>query len=255
MSAHTLGSTTYVMPAPAGGVGLKFVKGTFTGSASYDALGSTLNMSTLFGNTVRGLIAWDETNTYRYAWVQGTSGAATDMKIAVASAGGEIVTTATAKVHTDGMFDASATTDNAVIWQQPANSTLLGATVTLDEKFAATSLSDMDVTIGDGSDNDGIFVATMNMFSDAVATVYKGLGAYFNTGGIHRTAATNWTCYSTAVGADLDTTTAGGITLTTYHVLDEASGSYVGSGQSSDLAATTDLSGTTTHFIAWGTDA
>jgi hypothetical protein len=243
------------MPAPAGGVGLKFLKGTFTGSASYDAAGSVLDLSSIFGSTVRGLVAWDPTNTYRYAFVEGTSGAATDIEVAVASAGGEVVTTATAKIHTDTMFDASATTDNAVIWQQPANSTLLGCKVRLDVAFVAASLTDLDVEIGDSGDENGLLTATMNLVSDTPLDEYVGLGAYFETGGIHRTGATDWYLYATATGADLDTTSAGGLTLTTYHVLDEGAGTYIGAGQSSDLVAATDLSGTTVHFVAWGTDA
>jgi len=52
MSAHTSATLVKKIPPPAGGDGLVCVIFTFTGSASYDSGGSTLDLSGLFGNLV-----------------------------------------------------------------------------------------------------------------------------------------------------------------------------------------------------------
>ena len=73
----------------------------------------------------------------------------------------------------------------------------------------AAGLTDLDVTIGDAGDNDGILLEAMNLTSDAVGLDYSLKGAYWSatTAGAYYTAgAKAWLAYSTAVGANLNTT-------------------------------------------------
>lgn len=135
-----------------------------------------------------------------------------------------VQTVAVTKAYSSDLFNAAGLTDNAVIWQQPAYSLLLNVTAVLDTQFAATGLTDLDVTVGDGGDNDGVLVQTMNLKTDAVATQYKARGAYWNGGAvgteIYKTTATDWYGYATAVGANLSTLSAGSITFYfTYRLL------------------------------------
>ncbi len=119
---------------------------------------------------------------------------------------------------THGALNAADVTDNAVCWQQPAGSTLLGVRVALTEQFVAPSLTDLDFTLGEsGGDEDGLLVQTMNCVSDAVATQYKTRGALWSAvdmGDYYTQAAKDWYIFVTATGANLNTLTAG--TLTAY---------------------------------------
>lgn len=119
---------------------------------------------------------------------------------------------------THAAMGATDVTDNALCWQQPAGSTLLGVRVALTEQFVAASLTDLDFTLGEnGGDADGLLAGTMNCVSDAVATQYKTRGALWNAadmGGYYADAAKDWYIFVTATGANLNTLSAG--TLTAY---------------------------------------
>ena len=125
------------------------------------------------------------------------------------------------KDHASDLFDAvGVTTDSANIWLQPANTILLACKTRLDAQFAAAGLSDLDVTVGDGGNNTGILnPVAMNGWSDAVGTEYKDRGLYWNTvGGLYKATATQWIAYSSSVGANLDTTSAGQISFYFFYI-------------------------------------
>lgn len=114
------------------------------------------------------------------------------------------------KHHDANLFDAAALTDSATIWAQPANSIVLGCKMVLQERFAATGMTDLDVTVGQAGDNDGLAApAAMNGTTDAVDSEYSGPGAYINTATCVSIAGQDWVGYATAVGANLSTLTAG----------------------------------------------
>jgi len=118
------------------------------------------------------------------------------------------------KLHGSDLFDAAGLTDSANIWLQPADSVLDRVWIFLDAQFVAAGLTDLDITIGDGGDDDGILVEAMNLTSDAVGSVYKDRGTYWNAvSGLYKSSATQWIAYATAVGANLNTTSAGQITF------------------------------------------
>lgn len=116
---------------------------------------------------------------------------------------------------TSTLLDATATTDSKTIWTQPANSILLSAKMVLTEQFAATSLTDMDITLGTAGDNDGIIEGAMNLTSDAANTAYSTRGTLWDeaaaVGFLYKDSATAWIAYATATGANLNTLTAGTI--------------------------------------------
>jgi len=118
------------------------------------------------------------------------------------------------KAHDSDLFDAGATTDNAVIWTQPANSKLIAAMMRLETQFAGTGpWSDLRVTLGNTGDNNGLLVTTGNMVTDSVDTEYEDVGAYYDTftEGVHgkTTAAQDWTGYATSTGGNLSVSSAG----------------------------------------------
>ena len=116
-------------------------------------------------------------------------------------------------------LNAAATTDSGNLYIQPANSILLGAYYRLDEQFAATGLTDLDVEVGLSGDNNGLLAATGNLKSDAVGTYYRTIGAYGVP--LYEAAATTWVLYVTATGANLSTLTAG--TISFYFITLETS--------------------------------
>ena len=120
----------------------------------------------------------------------------------------------------DALFDIAGLADSDTIWTQPAGSTLLGIKMELVEQFAAAGLADMDVTVGDAGNNIGLLnPGAHNLFSDAVGSQYKVRGQYWDSplGGAvepsfgYTHAAKAWLAYSTAVGANMNTLTAGQI--------------------------------------------
>lgn len=119
------------------------------------------------------------------------------------------------KAHDSDLFNAAGLTDSVAVFTQPANSILVAAYIMLDTQFAAVGMTDLDVTIGDAGNNAGILNATGNMTSDAANTKYTTKGAYFDAtaGTLLKESATAWTAYATAVGANLDTTSAGQISI------------------------------------------
>jgi hypothetical protein len=143
--------------------------------------------------------------------------------------------------HDDTLFDASATTDSAVLAVQPANTTLVGIEIGIVSKFVAASMTALTVEVGDGSDVDGYFDGTIDLVDDDVGDVDTTKGVLFNVGGIHKTSATNLTATVTATGADLDTTTAGEMSYTIFYYPDTADGCIGGPGVS-EVPNTADLS-------------
>ena len=252
MTAHTLG-TCYETPATAGGDGLKEVDGSITGSASYDTGGSVIDLSTVFAGAVSHVKAWDSTGRYVYYFAPAASGAPATGKLKVCGVSEYEVTFD----KTSAMFNAAATSDSGTCWAQPVNTVALGYKVVLDEKFAATSLSAVDFEIGLAGDQNGFGeIGTANLFSDAVDTVYDGLGAYFeDTTGLFKLAGETWVMYTSATGADFDTLTAGEITCTFYYLELCNSSDYIGGSANAEVTNTNDLSGQTIYFEAYGTDA
>jgi len=83
MGAFTSVTLVKSVPAPAGGDGLKMCMGTCVGPASYDAGGSVLGLSSIFGGKVYFVKANIDNADYRIQWVPGTSYATTDDKLFV----------------------------------------------------------------------------------------------------------------------------------------------------------------------------
>ena len=130
-------------------------------------------------------------------------------------------------VHTSTLFDAVANTDSVTICTIPANSIIWSISMELETQFAAVGMTDLDVTIGDGTDADGFVVKAMNLTSDAAGTNYATRGALWNTkqqGGFYYVANAE-TIVATATGDgddDLSTTSAGQVRFTVaYMCLDE----------------------------------
>jgi hypothetical protein len=128
-----------------------------------------------------------------------------------------VQTVAITKAFGSDLFNAAATTDNAILFTQPAQSLLLNVTMVNDLLFVAPSMTDLDITVGDGSNAAGIFTDTMNLTSDALNSKYKNRGAYWNGGAVgteyYTTTAKDWSGYATATGANLSTLTAGQVTF------------------------------------------
>lgn len=126
---------------------------------------------------------------------------------------GTIKTAKVTMAHGGTLFDAVGLTDSVIIWQQPANSVLIAAKMRLETQFAATSMTDLDVTVGLAGDPDGLVETTTNLTSDGADTEYHTRGAYWDEtaamGFYFSDAAVDWVAYATAVGANLDTTSAG----------------------------------------------
>ena len=128
-----------------------------------------------------------------------------------------VQTVAVTKAFDADLFDAASTTDSVVLWQQPAQSLLLNVTMVNELLFVAPSMTDLDITVGDGSNASGIFTDTMNLTSDAINTKYKNRGVYWNGGAVgteyYTATAKDWSGYSTATGANLNVLTAGQVTF------------------------------------------
>lgn len=116
--------------------------------------------------------------------------------------------------HTHALFNAAATTDEATIFTLPARSVIMGIAIVLDEKFVATSLTALTITVGLAGDQDGYVTVTGNLVSDAITTEYRTKGAYW-TETLHGATVTGEAiiAYVTATGANLNTLTAGQVTF------------------------------------------
>lgn len=122
------------------------------------------------------------------------------------------------KAAGSNLFNAAATTDSANVFVQPALSILVSAFYVLNTQFAAPSLTDLDIEVGDGSDHNGLLAATGNLTSDDVGSKYSTRGAYFDatalpSGMLFSEAGRTWVAYAAATGANLNTLTAGQITF------------------------------------------
>lgn len=95
MTAFTSVTQVVANPAPAGGDGLKCVMGTCTGTASYDTGGSTIDLSSIFGDKVYYFVGNIDNADYRISWVPGTSYASSDGKLFVDNNAGTQVTSTT----------------------------------------------------------------------------------------------------------------------------------------------------------------
>lgn len=120
--------------------------------------------------------------------------------------------------HGSALLDAAATSDSANVLNQPAGSVLLGITLSLDELFVASGLTTMVVTVGDGSDADGMLIAgSMNLRTDSVNTRYQSRGTYWDTSAKgafwYTSSAKQWLAYATSGVANLSTLTAGQISI------------------------------------------
>ena len=73
MSAHTLVLSYTMTGLPGSNIGAKMACGTFTGSASYDAGGSILDLSSVFASKVYVLQASSGDATLSCKWVPGAS--------------------------------------------------------------------------------------------------------------------------------------------------------------------------------------
>lgn len=135
------------------------------------------------------------------------------------------------KAHNSDLFDAAALTDSATIWTQPANTRLIAVMMKLTVRFVGAGIASVVVTMGDAGDPDGLLLTTGNLVSDAVATEYEQAGVYWAdfAGGMAEGLASKranasgtkaWIAYATAVGANLDQTSAGSIDF--YFLYEEA---------------------------------
>lgn len=118
------------------------------------------------------------------------------------------------KAHDADLFDASALTDSATIWQQPANSVLLSAKYVLDAQF--TGVTTLDVDMGLAGDNDGLINAGADLVGDTEGDEFSIRGAYWSAStaaGYHAASATDWIAYATSTVENLDQTSAGAITF------------------------------------------
>lgn len=128
-----------------------------------------------------------------------------------------VQTVAVTKTFGSDLFNAAATTDNAVLFTQPAQSLLLNVVMVNELLFVAPSMTDLDISVGDGSDDNGILADTMNLTSDGLNSKYKNRGVYWNGGAVgteyYTTTAKAWSGYAAATGANLSTLTAGQVTF------------------------------------------
>ncbi len=118
------------------------------------------------------------------------------------------------KEYTSDLFDAAGTTDSVVIWQQPANTLLVGAQMFRDTTFHASGgMTDLRVTIGDGGDADGLVLDELNLLGGYAKYIFSNRGVYWDgTGGVtefYAATAKDWTGYATATDANLSTLTTG----------------------------------------------
>ena len=73
MGAFTSVTLVKSVPAPAGGDGLKMAMGTCVGPASYDAGGSVIDLSDIFGGEVYFVKANIDNADYRIQWKPGAA--------------------------------------------------------------------------------------------------------------------------------------------------------------------------------------
>lgn len=130
----------------------------------------------------------------------------------------KVLTVAVRKAFSSDLLDAAATTDSVVLWTQPAGSVMLGVKMILSAAFVATGLTTATITIGDGSDNDGILIAgTMNLRTDTLGTNYSSRGAYWDSSAEgafwYANSATDWTGYTTLGVANCSALTQGMVTF------------------------------------------
>lgn len=120
-------------------------------------------------------------------------------------------------LYTSVLFDAAGLTDSTILLNHYPQTVCVNAWIRLDEQFAAPGMTDLYVTLGDVGDPDGYAERdSANMISDAVGTCYRVKGAYLQSAGYYYHALHNIYGYSTSVGANLNTLTAGKFTCFVY---------------------------------------
>ena len=142
--------------------------------------------------------------------------------------------------HDVTLFDAAATSDSAVLFAQPAGANITGIELGIGAKFVATSMTNIVVTVGDGSDVDGYSAATLDLVADDVGDVDTTKGVLF-VPTVYLQAAQNWTATATATGANFSTTSAGSMTWSYWYYPETGDGCVGGPGIS-EVPNTTDLS-------------
>lgn len=114
---------------------------------------------------------------------------------------------------TSAMFTDADTSDTVTVCTIPANSVIFSIRMVLVEQFVGTSLTDMDITIGDGTDADGFMTEAMNLTSDTVGDVYATRGALWNTdqgqGFFYTASSETIVATATSTGCNLNDLTAG----------------------------------------------
>lgn len=254
MGAFT-GLTTTSENAATGGGGVKTVSGAVTGPASYDLGGSVVDVSTLFSDECRGMIVTDTAGEFKGFYVNAAANAPATGKIMVKGVSWDDV----AITHTATCFDAAGLTDAADVWLQPANTELLGCRVTLDTPFVAPSMTALTIEIGDtgAADANAFFAGALDLVAGSAGDVGVGAGAEIGsdegTVPCYLWSAAQRKLSATAVGANLNTTTAGQITVRFYFSAVTAQG-YAPKGFG-EVHSGQVLSGSTFNFFAWGTDA
>lgn len=127
-----------------------------------------------------------------------------------------LLTVVVTKAFGDDLFDAAALTDSAVVWQQPANSVLVGARIITDETFVAAGLTSLVIDVGD-ADTDGLINCASNFAATVPTNVESTRGALWNGGAVgteyYTAVAKDWTASALAVGANLSTLSAGSVTF------------------------------------------
>jgi hypothetical protein len=188
------------------------VSGNYTnGSRLYKAPASPLGQVQGFGNVIN-----DTTSLY-------TDLAGESLKVIKTTTVGyqntyNIQTDIVVLNYNNALFSAAALTNSAAVWTQPANSLFVGFKALPTAAFVASGMTDLDMSVGDVGNNGGVWTETINLTSAPSGTAFVLRGAYWNGGAvgteIYQGASTKaWNAYVTAVGANLNTLSAGSIVL------------------------------------------
>ncbi|MDD5220404.1 MAG: right-handed parallel beta-helix repeat-containing protein [Candidatus Bipolaricaulis sp.] len=123
--------------------------------------------------------------------------------------------------YDSALFNAADTTDSATVVVLPAASVLYHLQMRGVTQFDSVddAVTDLDITIGNAGDPDGIMVLAMNLITDTVLYEYVTRGALWNTvSALYNSAQNTIAAYATATGANLDTLTAGRVEFIIQYV-------------------------------------
>jgi hypothetical protein len=210
-------------------------------------------MSTYFKNKCMGMIVLDNAGEFTASYVPATLYAPATGKLLVRGMSWDDVSLDHASA---GCFNATATTDNDIIWAQPALSVCTGMRVTLAEKFVAASLTNLTIEIGDSGDHNGLFAGAIDLVTGTVGDTDKTWGVEIGDwANSYAATATDRYLWATATGANLNTLTAGTITVRCYFAPKDNLTNTFGGYTLPEVHSGQVLSGSTFSFYAWGTDA